>query len=304
MTPKSPPLPLRHLAAATDLSAPAAMAADRAAHLARDVDAQLSLVHVISSGWMDELRAWLSDSAPWQEKLVAETLGRLEAEASRLAQSSGCAATPVLLDGKPVQALADTVISQEVDLLVVGARGSNPLHHLLVGTTAERLLRKVACPLLVVRQAGVQPYRHVLVPLDFSPWSDRAVTLARQMAPTAQIVLMHSFSIPFEEKLRFAGVDDATLVHYREKARAEARQRLQDFVLASGLPEGSYSLCLTEGDAPQHILIQAQERGCDLIVIGKHGRQAAEELLLGSVTKHVVSEAVCDVLVSTARVDG
>jgi nucleotide-binding universal stress UspA family protein len=115
------------------------------------------------------------------------------------------------------------------------------------------------------------------------------------------LVLMHSFSIPFEEKLRFAGVDDATLVHYREKVRNEARQQMQDFVLIHDLPENGYELCLTEGDAPQHILTQARERGCDLIVIGKHGRHAAEELLLGSVTKHVVSEAECDVLVSTAR---
>ncbi|MDV7394283.1 universal stress protein, partial [Arthrospira platensis SPKY1] len=103
------------------------------------------------------------------------------------------------------------------------------------------------------------------------------------------------------EKLRLAGVDDATLVHYREKARTEARQRLQDFVLSSGLSAEQHSVCLTEGDAPPNILTQARERGCDLIVIGKHGRQAAEELLLGSVTKHVVSEAECDVLVSTAR---
>jgi nucleotide-binding universal stress UspA family protein len=292
---------LMHIASATDFSAAAGIAADRATRMAARYHARLSLIHVISSGWVDELRTWLTDGSQWQEKLAVETRGRLDAEASRLSAPGATAVMPLLLEGHPVTALTETVVEQAIDLLAVGARGSNPLHHLLVGTTAERLLRKVTCPLLVVRHPPHQDYQRVLVPLDFSPWSERAVALARQVAPDAVLVLMHSFSIPFEEKLRFAGVDDATLAHYREKARVEARQKMQDFVLANGLRDNEYQFCLTEGDAPQHILTQARERGCDLIVIGKHGRQAAEELLLGSVTKHVVSEAECDVLVSTAR---
>lgn len=292
---------VRHIACATDFSVPAGMAADRAALMAAQHGARLSLIHVVSSGWVDELRAWLKDSDLWQDKLMAETLGRLETEAKRLTTASATPATPLLLEGHPVTVLTQTTLAQDVELLAVGARGSSPLHHLLVGTTAERLLRKVACPLLVVRHPPHQAYQRVLIPLDFSPWSTHAVALAKQVAPGAGLVLMHSFAIPFEEKLRFAGVDDATLVHYREKARNEARQKMQDFVLVHCLREDEYQLCLTEGDAPQHILTQARERGCDLIVIGKHGRQAAEELLLGSVTKHVVSEAECDVLVSTAH---
>jgi len=297
----TPTSPLRHIAAATDFSAPAGVAADRAALLANRQNVRLSLMHVISAGWVDELRAWLADSAPWQDKLATQTLARLEAEAARLGTVGRVPVTPMLLDGHPVSALAEAVIVHEANLLVVGARGSSPLHHLLVGTTAERLLRKVACPLLVVRQSSRQTYQRVLIPLDFSPWSERTVALARQVAPNAVLVLMHSFSIPFEEKLRFAGVDDATLVHYREKARNESRHQMQDFVLTHGLRDDEYQLCLTEGDASLQILTQARERGCDLIVIGKHGRQAAEELLLGSVTKHVVSEAECDVLVSTVH---
>ncbi|TNF61473.1 MAG: universal stress protein [Burkholderiales bacterium] len=292
---------LTRIAVATDFSPPAATAADRAARLAHEHGAGLSLLHVISSGWIEELRTWLGEDTQWKDRLTAQTLDRLQAEAARLAQAGGREVAPVLLEGNPVQALATAVLEQQADLLAVGARGSNPLHHLLVGTTAERLLRKVSCPLLVVRQAATLAYRRVLVPLDFSPWSGHAVALARRVAPDAHLVLMHNFGIPFEEKLRFAGVDDATLIHYRERARAEARQRLQDFVLENRLAEHAYSLSLTEGDAPQHILTQASGRGCDLIVIGKHGRQAAEELLLGSVTKHVVAEAGCDVLVSTAH---
>jgi nucleotide-binding universal stress UspA family protein len=294
---------LRHIGCATDFSGSARLAADRAAQLAAQHKARLSVLHVINSGWADELRAWLTDSDAWQARLKTETNNRLQAEADRLGTASATAASPLLLDGHPVNRLADAVLDGRVDLLTVGVRGSSPLHHLLIGTTAERLLRKVACPLLLVRQAAEQAYQRVLIPLDFSPWSERAVDLALQVAPDAVLVLMHSFSIPFEEKLRFAGVDDATLDHYRERARVDALRQMEAFVQDRALAPDRYRLCLCEGDAPQHILTQARERGCDLIVIGKHGRQAAEELLLGSVTKHVVSEAECDVLVSTARRD-
>ena len=40
-----------------------------------------------------------------------------------------------------------------------------------------------------------------------------------------------------------------------------------------------------------------QEVDADLIVVGKHGAHIAEELLLGSVTKHVLAESQCDVMV-------
>jgi nucleotide-binding universal stress UspA family protein len=56
--------------------------------------------------------------------------------------------------------------------------------------------------------------------------------------------------------------------------------------------------CVLHGDASRHIVEQEQEQDCDPIVIGKHGRNALEELLLGSVIKHVLAESTCDVMVS------
>ena len=54
---------------------------------------------------------------------------------------------------------------------------------------------------------------------------------------------------------------------------------------------------LAGSDPAQQIIAMEQEVDCDLIVVGKHGSHIAEELLLGSVTKHVLAEAQGDVLV-------
>jgi nucleotide-binding universal stress UspA family protein len=114
-------------------------------------------------------------------------------------------------------------------------------------------------------------------------------------------VLLPAFQVPFEDKLRYAGVDTATIDHYRVQARAEAVQRVNELAAQPGLKPGQWEACVIEGDASQRIVEQEQERDCDLVVLGKHGQSATEDLLLGSVTKHVLAEGSTDVLVSTAR---
>ncbi len=297
------PLLLTSVVAATDFSAACEQAAALATLIAHEHGVNLHLVHVTNSSLLDDLRHWLDNSQQWQARMEQQTQQRLQDQARALHAQSGVAIQTHLLSGQPVQDICAHTADLQAGLLVVGARGEHTLHHRLVGSTAERLLRKTRVPLLLVRQSPELPYERVLVPLDFSPWSEDAMVLARQVAPGAHLVLMHSFTIPFEEKLRFAGVDEDTLGHYRERARVNARDHLMALVDRHKLESHDYTLSLSEGDAPLHIIQQAQERGCDLIVIGKHGRQAAEELLLGSVTTQVLTQSACDVLVSTRHRD-
>lgn len=296
---------LNAIVVATDFSSAARRAADRATLIARDQSLPLHLLHVVHGNLLDDMKAWLDNSNLWQVRMSQQTRKRLDDEVVRLLGEQG--GDLILLthiaEGQPVSEICEQAEAVDAGLVVVGVRGTNPLHHLLIGTTSERLMGKTNVPLLAVRTEVGAPYRRVLVPLDFSRWSEQAVDVARAVAPGAHLVLMHSFSIPFEEKLRFAGVDDATLSHYRERARQDARDHLEALVDRHSLLPDQFTLSLTEGDAPMHILMQAGERACDLIVIGKHGRQAAEELLLGSVTRHVLAEAEVDVLVSTHHGD-
>ena len=97
------------------------------------------------------------------------------------------------------------------------------------------------------------------------------------------------------------GVDAATIDRYRRQARADATQRVHALAAASGLKPGDWEPCIVEGEASQRIVEHEQEKDCDLVVLGKHGQSATEDLLLGSVSKHVLAEGSTDVLVSTAH---
>lgn len=295
-----PEAPTGAVLVASDLSEGAAVAEQRAARLAREQDCPLVLLHVAAHDWLQSLRDWM-EGAAGAERIWAHTEAALRQRAGALAASAGVEVQPCMVEGHPVTQIVAAAQRLQPRCLVVGARGSNPLRRLLLGTTSERLLRKAACPLLVVRTPARAAYRRVLMPVDFSPWSAPMLALADRLAPQALVDLLHVYGVPFEEKLRFAGVDEEVIATYRERARQHASASLHALARGAGWPASRYEALLYEGDAAAGVVAEAQRRGSDLVVIGKHGRSATEELLLGSVTKHVLAEAPCDVLLSPAH---
>lgn len=291
---------IKTILAATDLSAPARHAAARSARLARDTGAQLRLLHVMNQGAIDDLRALLGARTGAVERQLVdaarEDLARL---AAGIGEPFGIAPGIHLAAGSVIAGILDHADAIDADLLVLGARGESFMRHQLLGSTAERLLRKTRRPMLVVKQTPIDSYRRVLVPVDFSPWSRAGVALARAVAPGAELVLMHAFDVPFEGKLRMAGVEEQTIARYRIAAQEEALKRLRQLGAEAGLDPNRIPYVILQGDASRRIIAQEQEQDCDLIVLGKHGRNILEETLLGSVTKHVLAESNCDVVVST-----
>lgn len=292
--------PLQRILAATDLSAPARHAVDRAFRIAAASGAELTLTHVLSQRALDTLRGLLGAGvAPVEQRILDDARERLAQLAAALGRAHGVSAAMHLATGTVLRSILDQADAMDADLLVLGARGEDYLGRLLLGTTVERLLRRTLRPLLMVKQTPHEGYRRVLLPVDFSPWSSHVLRLARALAPKAELVLLHAFEAPFESKLRFAGVEEATLERYLIAAREEALRKLADLAEAAGLNPDEVGYSVMHGDASRIILAQEQERDCDLVVMGKHGLGVLEELLLGSVTKHVLSESACDVLVAS-----
>jgi nucleotide-binding universal stress UspA family protein len=293
--------PCKTIVAATDLSAPAHRAVARAFLLAAGRDAALELVHVIPQGAVDALRRLLGLGAePVEQRILEQARDALRGLAETLGPAHGVAASTHLTTGTTLSAILDRADALDADLLVVGAHGEGYLGHLLLGTTAERLLRRTRRSVLMVRQTPHEAYRRILVPVDFSPWSAPALRLARAVAPDAELVLLHAFEAPFEAKLRFAGVAEEDIARYSAETGREALRLLHAVAEEAGLAAGDARFEVRHGEAPRVILSQEQELDCDLVILGKHGQGVMEELLLGSVTKHVLAEATCDVLVASA----
>lgn len=289
--------PIRNILAATDLSAPAREALARAFQLAAGSGAQLTLMHAVSSGVMAALRELLGTRAPTvEQRIVDDACKTLRDLADELGQAHGVSAAVRVSTGAVVQEIVDQLEALDADLLVVGARGEDFMRHLMLGSTAERMLGLMTRPVLVVRRPPHAAYRRVLVPVDFSMASAPTLQAVRVLAPHAEIILLHAFELPFEGKLRYAGIDDAAIHALRVAERNSAFQQIEALQASASLAEQS-RIIVRHGDACSLIREVQQQEHCDLIALGKHGRNRIKEILLGSVTRHVLSESDCDVLV-------
>jgi nucleotide-binding universal stress UspA family protein len=296
--------PIRTVVAPTDLSALARHAVVRASLLAAELGARLSLQHVVNAGALDTLRHLLdADAAGLQDKLLAEVRGEVEALAAEMHRRHGVTPELHLAVGGVLGEIVGHAEAVDADLLVMGARGAGFMRELLIGSTTERVLRKSVRPMLVVKQIAHEPYRRVLVPVDFSARALEALEFARRVAPQAEFVLLHAFEVPFEGKLRYAGVEENALSSLRVNARREAGAQMNELVARAGLDENRVRRIVVHGEATTQILEQEQEQDCDLIVIGKRGHGLLGEMLLGSVTKHVLARSTADVLVCDRKPD-
>lgn len=290
---------LKCILGATDLSAPARRAMARAALISKETASKLELFHVANLAPLQLLRHLAAATpADMEQRVLDAAQQRLQDLATALEQHYGVSISAHVANGPLLGELAKKADAVAAGLLVCGSRGESVIRHTLLGSTATRLLSIAKCPVLVVKQAAHEPYRKLLVPVDFAPSSLRAIRHAQSIAPGAEIVLLHAFDVPFEGLLRYANVDGDAITHYRSVAEQEATRKIRALSAEAGLSPYASTTLVLHGDSRLRIIEQEQEQDCDLIVMGKHGKSVFEELLLGSVTKHVLAESESDILVT------
>ncbi len=290
---------INHILAATDLSASARHAVERAAIVSKDTAAKLDLLHVANLAPLERLRLFMGASpAELERRVLDPALQKLQELSASLKQRFDVTAEARVTTGSLLAELAKRSQDLSIDLLVCGSKGESVIRHLALGTTAMRMLSTTTGPVLVVKQPPHEHYRRLLVSVDFSASSLRAIQRACAIAPSAELVLLHAFEVPFEGHLRYASVEENTINSYRIVAKLEATQRLHQIRDDAGLDADRVSLRVLHGNPALRILEQEQELDCDLIVMGKHGENFIEEMLLGSVTKHVLAESQGDLLIT------
>jgi nucleotide-binding universal stress UspA family protein len=293
-------LPPKRIVCATDFS-PASGAAVRRAALAADrYGAQLAIVHVVPSSLWDDAGQWLAELAgagpPDPEQACGQARQRLQRFAHELVEDAGHGCTVDVRYGRPAAQIAAAARDLGADLLVVGSHGAYPVRDLVMGSTAQKLLRIAPCPLLVVKRPPPFDYRTVLLPTDFSSPAARAAEAARTLLPDATFHLVHAFELPYDGLMRYAGIDDATVQTYRAAAQAALAARLAAIAKEFGASPGRAIAHVRHGYAPTRIDEWIVELAVDLVAIAAHGKSELEAAFLGSVSAHVVQTAPCDVL--------
>jgi nucleotide-binding universal stress UspA family protein len=291
---------MRHIVAATDFSAASLHGVERAASLAHAHGARLTLHHVVAATLWEDTAARLSTAVGIDtlspEAAQQEAAERLQRQADELAARTGVACAALTTIGRPVAQIAQLATSGGADLVVVGAHGAHPVRQLVVGTSAQKLLRVSPCPVLIVKRAPPFDYRIVLAPTDFSPPSAAALRAAAGLLPAAMLHIAHAFELPYDGLMRYANVDAGTMAHYRTAAAERLHADLLAFADDAGIAPGRRVLHVEHGYPPTRIDRWIEAIGADLVAIAAHGRSELEATFLGSVSLHAALAAPCDVL--------
>lgn len=234
-------------------------------------------------------------------KAGTKQLVELKARAS----SRGIALHTRIATGIPCEEVLAAVKAEDSDLVIVGTKGKSGLEHVLLGSTAERVIRTAPCPVLTVRMdreelssgeagpCGGISFNRILVPVDFSDCSLEAVEYAALMAQrhSASLTLLHVLE-PVSYGLDFTLLQSGKREEMRERLTARLGDMTQALVEAK-IQTGS----LVRGGTPfESILDSARTIPADLIVMGTHGRRGLSHTLSGSVAEAVLRRSHCPVL--------
>jgi nucleotide-binding universal stress UspA family protein len=147
-------------------------------------------------------------------------------------------------------------------------------------------------------------FKHVLIPLDGSELSERALTYAQEIiAPTGILTLLTVVNHVDTGVMypAMAGNGALPLTYYKEE-NAYHLKDAEDYVYGMGMAlsrdfTGTIDHFAEVGDPAQIIISTASRRRVDAIVMSTHGRSGVSRLLMGSCTEKVLRGAPCPVLV-------
>ena len=265
---------MQHIMVAHDLSDHAWLALQRAAMLAEQHGAKLTVLHVQEEHLPKQVLEHNREAA---RELIGQQLQQLGLAAAEL----------VIVTGRPVQKLVAQQKARSVDLLVMGDHHQESRLY-FSGTTLERVLQRSTAAVLLVVDKQLKPYRQALVPMDFSLCACNALHRARALLSADAGI--HAVHVLEQAQVHGCSTDEhewqAELFAQLVKDE-QAKMPMEGAAISQELLHGELHDCLSSAIA---------EKQPQLLALGKHGRGVLADALLGSLAQHFLENPPCDVL--------
>jgi universal stress protein E len=287
----------RILVAGVDFSPDSKVALAEAVRIARRDGATLHVVHTIEGLVIADLAQSLGlEREATQTEVTADTREALAKLLSEQPRPAECQLH--VLIGKPARELLELVERVGAELLVLGLRGATGGRR-GVGSVASRCVRRSRSGVLLVHPQHRGPVRRLVVGVDFSATSRRAVEVAADFARRdgCGLEAVHVFAGPWN-RLHYRAPTPQTSPDFQQSYRRALQARLEAFAgpAAAGTPEVEVRCRLVEHpNDGRGLAAYVNRRRADLLVLGARGRSELLDLLLGSTAERVLSEARCSV---------
>jgi nucleotide-binding universal stress UspA family protein len=287
----------------TDFSVFSARALGHAIALAQRFQARLTVLHVLpptlTYGGVPPYSPALAVVPPPLREQV-------EGELRAFIEPAVAARVPTQIDlreGNPWREIERAAEELPADFVVMGTHGYGGFEHLLLGSVAEKLLRRLPCPVLTICHEEGRTWeapglvRRILCATDLSDSSPATIAWALALAERhqAEVTLLHVVdSLPDPTEHVYMAVPD--IGPLRRDLEQRARVQLHEAVPEEARGDSAITECVTLGRAYKEILRIAAEQNADMIVMGTRGHSPIGRMFFGSTSHHVVRAASCPVV--------
>lgn len=254
-------------------------------------DARVALVHAVDIPRPEEMPGIPFDVSVAGAKILALSREELVKHLSEDVDARAGALLEVVL-GHPGRLLLDRAEALAADLIVLGPHEKRGLFDF--GSTARLVLSKAPCN--VWMQIGeYRPIESILVPVDLSEDSLRALRLAHSLARQlgARITTLHCYQPP-DFAYGASGYPVVEPSYVVEGARDAAKKSYEEEMARFDWADVAHEERFFQGRPTETIL--EHHAGCDLIAMGSHGRSGVSAAVLGNVAYGVMKKADVPVL--------
>lgn len=279
------PLSIRKIIIATDFSEQSILAAKYAARLAKQWGSQLDFVHIVP------LELYIARpymlAADLQKAEIARGRSDLHEFASRIPEVRISRHKEIVLAGPTVELIIEIAEQRCADLLVMGSHGRSGVKKLALGSIAEKVIRHLHRPVLVVGPHCARRYswlKSVLLAVDLPANSLRAAQYAVSIARQSDAALTIAHVLSEQSGRPDPGVEQRTLRGLLSLVPHEAQSsKFVHFQVA-------------RGNTPEAILRIAKECNAGLIVTGPKEHSVFGDHAPGAILGKLIGHAQCPVL--------
>lgn len=282
---------------ATDHSARSDRALERAVDLARLHGARLTVLHVVDG---DLARTALEAATTAAEEEIASALAGQD-HADKVTIDTR------VVTGSAFQQIVDMADGEGCDLVVLGRHRNESCIAAFGGTTMTRVVRVGRLPVLIVVERCQEPYRRVMVGVDFSAAARSTIRAAFALAPGAEFHFVHAYDVPFQGFLSGAETRESVARENEEELRVLVADEVQNLTGArpcSAPDAPSVELLPHQGDVLGTLRQEAARLRPDLLAVGTHGRSGLGRIVLGSIAQDLLDSPPCDILAVRAAEEG
>lgn len=294
-------LKLQKILFPTDFSRCANQALAHAVLYAEKYKAELHFLHVVTL--FTDQPTVISDGIAETEEMIRKLEDVVEKQLNKVVNSHGSDDLAIITIKKRGISAAPVILEyasdQNIDLIVMGTCGRRGLSNLLLGSASEEVVRMAKCPVFTVSESKeanhIGAIKKILVPIDFSSHSKKAISYAKEIASTynARLQLLHIIEETMHPVYSLSG--KSSKIELVPGIEEDCRKRIEQIIQEIGISTEDTEIIINSGQATLDIIKFATDNLSDLIVIATHGLTGIERLLLGSVTEKVVRRAPCPV---------